>query len=105
MNTNAPNMTCFNCGNRGHYASTCLILNSNNVGASQGINLNQATTQQPVAAHAVLNSDGGSQGSSPVMYILPMSVVDQVNVACQDKGKVPEKCPVVLGAGVQKWTG
>lgn len=76
-------MTCFNCGNRGHYASTCLILNGSNVGAGQGVNLNHQTpVQQLVAVHTALNSESGSQMLSLAMCILPMLVVDQVNVAC-----------------------
>lgn len=39
------------------------------------------------------------------MCVLPMLVMDQVNVACQDKGKALERCPAVLGAGIQKQTG
>lgn len=79
-------------------------MGGNNVGAGQSVNLNQAPTQ-PVAAHAALNGKGGSQGLSPAMCVLPMSVLDQANVAHQDKGKAPEKHPAVLGAGIQKQTG
>lgn len=80
-------------------------MNNNNVGSGQSINLGQATAQQPVTAHAVLNSEGSSQVLSLAMYVLPMLVVDQVNAACQDKEKALKRCPVVPGAGVQKQTG
>ena len=104
-NTNAPNVTCFSCGNQGHYVNTCPIVNSGSTGANLGVTLRLAAAPQPVAAHAALGNKGGLQGSSLAMCVLPMLVVDQVNVAWQDKGKALEKQPVVPGAGVQKRTG
>ena len=61
--------------------NTCPIVNSGSTGANLGVTLRLAAAPQPVAAHAALWNKGGLQGSSLAMCVLPMLVVDQVNVA------------------------